>query len=438
MAFCGKSPKNSLLAATMAAWCIGSIGCRGGVVRASEGGIPTGKIQKSNLQIKVSSKGTLRTQKYDNVSAPAVAGGSLQIVKLASTGTIVHMGDVVLEFDPSQQEYNLGQSRSDLAQAQEEIEKAKADAAVQAAQDRTALLKAKFDVRQAELEVSKNEIVSQIDAQKNLLALEEAKRALAQLQQDIQSHTTSNEAALALSLEKQNKARISMQTAEQNIQNMTIKAKIDGLVVVHGNRDSTGGFFFGGMSLPDYQVGDQASPGASIAEVIDNQQLEVSGQVGEVDRANLKPGQSVDIRVEALPGERFSGKVQNIAGASARQFFDDNTQRKFEMTITLDSSDARLRPGFATRLTIFGEQMNEAYSIPREAIFQHNGKPIAYVKTSHGFESKEVKVRAYDEGRAIVEGLAPDAEVALVNPETKSSGREKSPAAAQPMAPGAN
>ena len=410
-------------------------GCRGGVVRASEGDIPTAKIQKSDLQIKVFTQGTLRTMKYDQVTAPAVAGGSLQIIKLAATGATVHKGDVVLEFDPSQQEYNLGQSRSDLADAQEEIEKAKADAAVQAAQDQTALLKAKFAVRQAELEVSKNEIVSQIDAQKNILALEEAKRALAQLEQDIQSHTTSNQAALALSLEKQNKARIGMQTAEQNIKNMTIRTQIDGLMVVHGNRDSMGGIWFGGMSLPDYQIGDQASPGASIAEVIDNRRLELSGQVGEVDRAGLKPGQMVEVNVDALPGEKFTGKLQSIAGASARQFFDDNTQTKFEMSITLDSSDARLRPGFAARLTILGEQMSGAYSIPQEAVFQHNGKPIVYAKSSHGFETKEVKVRAYDEGRAVVEGLTPDAEVALVNPETRSSPKEKA-AAAQPITPG--
>ncbi|HKW57039.1 MAG TPA: efflux RND transporter periplasmic adaptor subunit [Candidatus Acidoferrum sp.] len=422
-----------LLAAAVAA---AISGCRGSVVRASEGDIPTGKIQKSDMQIKVFMDGTLRTLRSDQVTAPAVAGGSLQIVKLAPTGTMVHTGDVVLEFDPSQQEYNLGQSRSDLAEAQEEIEKAKADAAVQAAQDQMALLKAKFDVRQAELEVSKNEIVSQIDAQKNVLALAEAKRALAQLQQDIQSHATSNEAALALSLEKQNKARIGMQTAEQNIQNMTIKAHLDGLAVVRGNRDATGGFFFTGMSLPDYQIGDQASAGSTIAEVIDIGKLEVSGQVGEADRANLKPGESVEVRVDALPGEKFTGKVQSIAGATARQFFDDNTQRKFEATIALDSSDTRLRPGFAAKLTIFGEQMSGAYSIPREAVFQHNGKPIAYVKSSKGFEPKEVKVRAYDEGRAVVEGLAPDTEVALVNPETRTPGKEKEAGAAQPITPG--
>ena len=422
------------LAGALAASCLG---CRNGVVRASEGDVPTGTIQKSDLQIKVFTDGTVRTTHSTVVTAPPVAGGALQIVKLARTGDAVHAGEVVLEFDPSQQEYNLGQSRSDLAEAQEEIEKAKADAAVQTAQDQTALLKARFDVRQAELEVSRNEIVSQIDAQKNLLALEEAKRALAQLAQDIKSHNTSNEAALALSLEKQNKARISMQQAEQNIQNMTIKSQIDGLVVVQGNRDSTGGIFFGGMSLPDYQIGDQASPGATIAQIIDMKQLEVSGQVNEADRANLKPGQYVEVAIDAVPGEKFTGKVQSIAGASAHEFFDDSTQRKFEMTITMDNADARLRPGFAAKLTIFGEQMNGALSIPREAIFQHNGKPIVYVKSSRGFETKEVKVRAYDEGRAVVEGLVPEAVVALVNPEKSATKEAGSETANQPLAPGA-
>src|SRR5207245_1330079 len=165
-----------------------------------------------------------------------------------------------------------------------------------AAEDQTALLKAKYAVRRAELEVSKNELVSPIDAQKNLLALDEAKRALAQLQQDIQSHSASNQAALAISEEKRHKARHSMEQAEQNIKNMHITSPIDGLVVIHGNRDSTGGFFMWGMTLPDYHVGDQVNPGCSIAEVIDMSHLDVSAQVGETDRINLKAGQSVEMQ----------------------------------------------------------------------------------------------------------------------------------------------
>ena len=171
-------------AAFLLALALGSsgIGCKQTTVIASDSEVPTAKVTEVDLQLKVFTKGALHTEQSRVVSAPPIAGGTLQIVQLAAAGALVHTGDVVLEFDPSQQEYNLAQNRSDLEQADQEIVKAKADAAVQTAEDQTALLKARYAVRKAELEVSKNELLSSIDAQKNVLALEEAKRAFAQLQ----------------------------------------------------------------------------------------------------------------------------------------------------------------------------------------------------------------------------------------------------------------
>src|SRR5215471_17666100 len=332
-----------------------SIACRQASALASEVEIPTATVKEADVQLKVLTTGSLKTKESRVIAAPPIAGGTLQIIQLARFGAQVHKGDVVLEFDPSQQEYNLAQNRSDLLQAEQEIAKAKADAAVQTAEDQTALLKAKFAVRRAELEVSKNELVSTIDAQKNILALDEAKRALAQLQQDIRSHSSSNKAALAISEEKRHKARLAMDQAEANIKRMTITAPIDGLVVIHGNRDATGGFFFTGMTLPDYHVGDQVNPGSSIAEVIDVSHLEVYAQVGESDHSNLKPGEPVDLRVYALPGNRFTGKVETVGGATSHEFWDDNAQHKFDVTIVLDKPDARLRPGFAAELSIRGD-----------------------------------------------------------------------------------
>src|SRR6266581_8303654 len=356
MAMNGRSkPPAFLLVLALAGCCLA---CRQTTVLATDSEIPTATVKEVDLQLKVSTTGVLRTSQSRTVSAPAIGGGTLQIVTLARSGAQVHTGDVVLEFDPSQQQYNLGQNRSDLLQAEQEIVKAKADADVQTAEDQTALLKAKYAVRRAELEVTKNELISPIDAQKNLLALEEAKRALAQLQQDIQSHSASNQAALALTEEKRHKAQLAMEQAEQNIKNMHITSPIDGLVVIHGNRDSTGGFFMDGMTLPDYHVGDQVNPGSSIAEVIDLSHLEISAQVGETDRVNLKPEQPVEIKIDALPGESFSGKVQTVGGATSHEFWDDNTRRKFDVAVRLDRTDSRLRPGFAVRLSILGDHLS--------------------------------------------------------------------------------
>jgi multidrug resistance efflux pump len=427
-------PKAFLLALALGGSCFA---CRQTTVLATDSEIPTATVKEVDLQLKVFTTGALKTSQSRTVIAPPIAGGTLQIVTLAHAGAQVRTGDVVLEFDPSQQEYNLGQNRSDLLQAEQEIVKAKADAAVQAAEDQTALLKAKYAVRRAELEVSKNELVSPIDAQKNLLALDEAKRAQTQLQQDIQSHSASNQAAMAISEEKRHKARLSMEQAQQNIKNMHITAPIDGLVVIHGNRESTGGFFMDGMTLPDYHVGDQVNPGSSIAEVIDISRLEVAAQIGETDRVNLKAGQSVEIKIDALPGETFSGKVQTVGGATSHEFWDDNARHKFDVAVELDHTDARLRPGFAVRLSILGDNLSRAVSIPGGAVFEHDGKKVVYCKRNRGFEMQEVKVRAVSEGRAILSGLPPGTVVALVNPEKKTGGNSKSGGSSAPsLGPG--
>jgi len=434
-----KSPSKKTALLLLLALSAGCMACRQTTVLATDREIPTTAVKEANLQLKVFTTGALRTSQSRAITAPPIAGGTLQIITLARSGAQVHAGDVVLEFDPSQQEYNLAQNRSDLAEAEQEIVKAKADADVQTAEDQTALLKAKYAVRRAELEVSKNELVSSIDAQKNLLALEEAKRALAQLQLDIESHSASNQAALALTEEKRHKARLAMEQAEQNIKNMHITSPIDGLVVIHGNRDSTGGIFLYGMTLPDYQVGDQVNPGSSIAEVIDISRLEVSAQVGETDRINLKAGQSVEVKIDALPGESFSGKVLTVGGATTHEFWDDNTQHKFDVAIQLDKTDSRLRPGFAVRLDILGDNLSRAVSIPGEAVFEHGGKKVVYCKRNGGFEMQEVKVRALSEGRAILDGISPGTIVALVNPEKNLAGKEKGSNASNPsFGPGSN
>jgi HlyD family secretion protein len=409
-----------------------SIACRQSTVLARDAEVPTTTVKELDLQLKVFTKGALHTEQSRVVSAPPIAGGTLQIVQLAASGAQVHTGDVILEFDPSQQEYNLAQNRSDLEQADQEIVKAKADAAVQTAEDQTALLKAKYAVRKAELEVSKNEILSQIDGQKNVLALDEAKRALTQLEQDIRSHGASNDAALAISQEKHHKARLEMDQAELNIKNMKITSPIDGLMVIHGNRDSTGGFFMGGMTLPDYHVGDQVNPGSSIAEVIDSSRLEISAEVGETDRTNLKTGQSVDITVDALPGESFTGKVRTVGGATAREFWDDNSKHKFDVAVQLDRVDPRLRPGFEAQLSILGDHLSRAVSLPAEAVFEHDGKKIVYCERGRGFEMQEVKVLALSEGRAILEGIPVGTVVALVNPDKKRSGKPKESGSSTP------
>ena len=412
-------------------------GCQTRSLGASHYAVPVAVVHQGDIQLKVTTRGLLNATHTLPITAPPVAGAILQIVHVARTGTIVSKGDPVIEFDPSQQQYNLAQNRNDLAQADEEILKAKADAEVQVAEDKTALLKAKYAVRRAELDVSKNEIVSEIDAKKNLLVLNEARRALAQLEQDIQSHASSNQAGLTVSQEKRNKARLAMQQAQQNIQSMKITAPAAGIVVVHGNENTTGGVFFTGMTLPDYQAGDQVFPGATVADVIDIGTMEIRAQISEADRPSIKPGQPAQVQIDALPGESFSGSVLSVSGGAAQDFFFASaTQRKFDVTIHLDHSDPRLRPGFTAKITLLGDRLPRVTSLPREAVFDRDGKSVIYLSRGGSWVQQEVKVRAVSEGQAIVDGVAAETTIALTDPE-KGAANKQTKASAPVVAPGA-
>ncbi len=379
--------------------------------------VPVARVVRGEVDLKVHTRGELRATRSQMLVAPPFGGGTLQIIHLAKTGTRVKSGDVVIEFDPSEQQYNLEQNRSELLQAEQEITKAKADATVQNAQDQVALLKAKFAVRQAELDVSRNELVSAIDAKKNLLKLEEARRELAQLEQDIKSHAASNRAAIAVSEEKRNKARLAMKQAQQNIDSMRVRSPLNGFVEVMENRDAAGGFFFTGMTLPDYREGDQVRPGSFVAQVMDADQMELQGKVDEADRANLKAGQSVDAQVDALPGETFRGKVKSVAGTASSNMWGGDSSRKFDAIFQLDKPDPRLRPGFTAQLTVLSGQVKDALYLPRQAVFEKDGKPVVFVKGRNGFEARSIQVKYRTESRVAIEGLKEGTEVALVNPE---------------------
>jgi len=388
--------------------------------------IPTVRVERGDVQVDVFTAGELRAPHTVSLIAPSV-NGTLQIVSMLSTGAAVKPGDVVVQFDPSEQEYNFEQSDSQLRQAEQDINKAKADTAVQAAQDETDLLKARFDVRRAQLEVGRNELVSTIDAQKNNLALEEAKRKLAQLEQDIKSRATSGEAGIKVLEEKRNAARLAMQVARQNIENMTLKSTIEGLVAAKDNRDANGGFCcFPGMVLPEYRAGDLVQSGRVLADVLDVNQMEVQARVSETDRSNIAPNESAEVQIDAHPGEVLPAKVKSVAGLASRDFWSGNSQAKFPATFRLEQNSADLRPGISALVKVHGVRLNNVLYLPSQSLFDKDGKPVVYVKHGDDFEATGVKVKYRTESRIVIEGLPEGTEVAMVNPSNRQKSGNRS------------
>jgi HlyD family secretion protein len=426
----------SLLAVVLAAVIlIAFVMSRSRLAIASDG-IPLTQVKRGDLALTVHADGELNASHTMMLAAPAVGGGALEITRLSAGRLPVKKGDVVIEFDPSEQQYKLEQSRSELLQAEQEITKARAEAAVLKAQDKVALLKARYDVRKAELDVQKKEIVSAIDGAKNDAALKQAKQLLAELERDIESHNKSGEASVYLAQEKYNKSKLEMEQAQSNIDKMKITAPMDGLISIQKNMDATGGFFFTGMSVPDYRAGDQAQAGSAIAQIVDPTDLELKAQIGERNRSNVKQGQSLAVVFDALPGRTFHGKVKQVGGMSARDFFGDTSGGTFDVTMQLLDADPRLHSGMTARLLFLGDTRKNVLCIPRQALFLKDGKHIVYVKNGKDYQQKEIALKDETESRAAIEGLSDGTTIAMMDPTLpRKPGSAGAPATAAGGAP---
>ena len=382
--------------------------------------VPTAKVVRGPLKLTVYAIGELRAGRTMNLVAPP-AGGSLRILRLLPTGTPVKKDDVVVEFDPSDQQYAVEQAKSDLEEAEQAIVKMKADSAVTASQDKLNLLTARYDVRRGELNAAGNEFIGAIDAQKNELTLQEARQHLAQLEHDAAARVTTSEAALAVVEERKHKAELAMQRAQSIIDNLAVKCPIDGVISVKENRDGQF-FFFSGMVLPEYRQGDTTFSGRNIADVIESGRMEVRAKVTEVDRDNLQTGQAAVVRIDALPGRTFTAKVGPLSASASRgSFFETSAVRQFDITLNLDNPDPAMRAGSSVRVTIDGREIKDALHVPRQAVFEKAGKNYVFLQAGDRFDRRDVKVVTATESRAIVSGLHEGDVIALVDPDVATS-----------------
>jgi HlyD family secretion protein len=294
--------------------------------------IPMVQVKRGDLVVQTYVRGELRAVRSTLLTTPNL-GGTAQVTLLAPNGALARSKDLIVEFDDSDLLASLEDAELAVTQATENITKAEADLKIRRNQDQVDLLKARYAVRRAELEVKRNDLISAIDARKNILTLEESKRALAQLEEDIKSRLQQGEAEIAVLREQQRKATLEVGRVKSRLAQTRILAPMTGLVSIKENR--SGGFFFG-QQLPDIREGDQLSPGMPIAEILDLSELEVSARVNEVERASLREGQEVLVRLDALPGKIVHGKIKTMGGTASSNVFSSDPTKRFDCTFSVD------------------------------------------------------------------------------------------------------
>ena len=120
----------------------------------------------------------------------------------------------------------------------------------------------------------------------------------------------------------------------------------------------------------DVVVGQQASAGLSAVSLADLGQLELTVNVAEVDIGKIKPGQAVDVTVDALPDKVFKGSVVRITPSSQSESGVVNYPVTVQLT---DTSLDGVRPGMTALATFAGDQLANSWLVPTNALVERGG-----------------------------------------------------------------
>ena len=100
--------------------------------------------------------------------------------------------------------------------------------------------------------------------------------------------------------------------------------------------------------------------------------------VTEKDYTRLKPGQQVELTMEAYPGEWFLGRIVRVAPV----FNKSSRQARVEMVI--DNPQNHLKPGMFIRATVVLDQVSGAIIVPAQAITLRNDRNGVFIVSEDG------------------------------------------------------
>ena len=369
---------------------------------------PTARARKGEFAVLVRCRGQLTVKRSVQLLAP-INVPDLKIVWLAAPGGKVKAGEPVIRFDPSSAKQQLDEKDAMLRQAQATVEQAVAQAKITAEQDKLDLATARYQVDRARLEASKQKIVSVIQGEESKIDLETAEAKLKVEEATVNLHQKSDEAKIASLTRQRGKAQDEADLARQRLGQMEIKSPIAGVVTLQMNSSQ------GWMNRQPFKVGDHVWPNAPLVEIPDLGTLRMEGRLEEVDRGRVAAGNDVRVHVDALPEQTLAAKLAGVSPLTQVTIGEWPPIRSFHAYAQIEKPDSRLRPDMNGNMDIVTGRIPNAISIPGNAVFTRNGKPIVYLSQKNGYKAVEIEILARNPDEVAVRGIPENSVISLTD-----------------------
>jgi HlyD family secretion protein len=209
---------------------------------------------------------------------------------------------------------------------------------------------------------------------------------------------------------------------EEQIAKTKIYAPADGLVIYATSAKTQG---FRGSQEP-LTEGSTVNEQQELIYLPTTSAVKAIVKVHETSLQKVKAGLPVEVTVDALPGRKFTGRVEKIAPLPDAQMMWMNPDLKvYNTEVYLEGEGDYLRTGMSCKAEIIIEKYEDVIQIPVQAVLRVGGKHTVYVQSSKGFEPREVEIGMDNNSRIrIIEGLQVG-EVVMLTPPLASAAVEQ-------------
>jgi HlyD family secretion protein len=138
--------------------------------------------------------------------------------------------------------------------------------------------------------------------------------------------------------------------------------------------------------------------GTILMTLADLTTMVVKARINEVNIGRVAVGQPVEVRLDAMPGRIFQGRVTAISPRGEKI----NSIVTYQVTIEIDNTDNALRPQMTANVDILTNVLQDVIAVPLEALRSENGDDVVYVLANGGRLPRKVRVGLRTESHAVV------------------------------------
>jgi biotin carboxyl carrier protein len=268
---------------------------------------------------------------------------------------------------------------------------------------------AKANWDRAVLDLQTAPIRSQIDAEKYKLAVEEAEANYKQLVYESSLVEESQRSQIRASELNRDQSRIELQRAESNVQKMSMKAPMNGIVVMQS--------LFRNGQMNQFREGDNVGPGQTFMQIVDPSSMVLNATINQVDAGLLRLGMKARVRLDAYADVELPGTLVGIGAMSKASTFRAGYVGMIPLRFKIEGRDSRIIPDLTGSAEVQLSTVENTVLAPRGSVFEENGKQFVFLQGPNGWAKQPVEVEASNHTTAAIRsGLRKGDVIALQRP----------------------